>query len=1255
MKILAIRGSNLTSLAGEFAVELQHPPLGQSGLFAITGPTGAGKSTLLDALCVSLYGRIPRLENTGAAVQIGNDAQNTLAHNDPRNLLRRGAAACHAETEYRGLDGKVYLARWEVERVSRGKNKGVLKPSETTLRDMAEDRLIGRTKTEVLQAVHETIGLTFDQFRRSVLLAQGDFAAFLKAGNKARADLLERMTGTEIYSRIGTLAYERAKREQQSLDILDTRLGEATILTEEQREEHETHLAETQEKRNLTTQQHQQTQQTYTWIKQHDRLQQNLEAATKSHQEQRQNLDDFQPQREKLQQATRVEALRPTRREYRELTQTSADLTKRLDDAVTALAELHDRLTAHTETCQSLQSLLETQQQVLKDKQPELEEARLRDLEIATHREKQQAHTKALEIAQQNVSALEKKQQTYLLERAQLEQEQQQLQQWLADHQDAQQLCNHWETWRLDLENLVENHRDKQELEQKQAQWQKEQHQFRQQIRTLESKRHTAQQELSQSEASYQDREQGFDPEARARMQHHIEQNLRVIHWLQQATKDQGNRQRLARRLQEKEEKYQHLITQGKQAATEAETAGAALQKNQIQLTEARETLDRLRLTHSQNLNQLRASLETGQPCPLCGATEHPYREQQPADHLLADQQNRVTTLEQQNRKAVQDEAAAKSRLAHLREQARGEQREAKKERQEAESEHEKWVQLWHTKPDDLPFHGSPETDETDLESALQETLADFERKQRRYRDDQGKLDTQAQEIEALRKQVEQHRRRFKTCDEERQTLAEQERTREQERIQQESRYQSLSQQIEASRTRLDPLMNWLPDWRTILEQDPPALLERCDARIATQKNKHDRERERTIALKNIDQALHPLAGELTAAQTRRDSIGKQHEEGAELLKQTLAHRATLLDGAAVTEVLERLESAVNETTQSLKQQQERVSQVQQEIASQEQRKNSLQEQIQTCRRKQEDNRARWQEQLAQAACSESEAETWLAIDREWCTATQNQLAGLEQACRDSEVLLRERREAVANHDAEQPEGELAQKTAAELADALALLEETKQQQEEAYYAVKNLLDQDQAAQTQRRELLEQRARQLQTVELWQAMRNLIGSKDGNKFRQYAQSLTLDALLGYANVHLEDLARRYRLARVPHVETLELQIIDGDMADEARSINSLSGGETFLVSLALALGLASMSAERSLVESLFIDEGFGALDPESLDLALSALDSLQAMGRQVGVISHIPTLIERIGTRINVIPQGAGRSFIRVEDAYTTA
>ena len=191
--------------------------------------------------------------------------------------------------------------------------------------------------------------------------------------------------------------------------------------------------------------------------------------------------------------------------------------------------------------------------------------------------------------------------------------------------------------------------------------------------------------------------------------------------------------------------------------------------------------------------------------------------------------------------------------------------------------------------------------------------------------------------------------------------------------------------------------------------------------------------------------------------------------------------------------------------------------------------------------------------------------------------------------------------------------------------------------------ALQSLLDDDARRGAEQQQLLADMARQQTELDIWLRLDSLIGSAKGDKYRKFAQGLTLDNLIHLANRQLARLHGRYVLQRQQGGE-LELDIVDTWQGDTRRDTRTLSGGESFLVSLALALALSDLVSHKTSIDSLFLDEGFGTLDPETLDVALDALDSLHASGKMIGVISHVEGLKERIPVQIRVHKGSGGLS-----------
>ena len=233
MKILAIRLKNLTSIEGTVEVDFMAEPLHSAGIFAISGPTGAGKSTLLDALCLALYDKAPRFATSVENVNLADVGDNQINQSDVRNLLRRGTSDGYAEVDFLGNDGRRYRSRWSVRR-TRNKINGSLQPQTLEVKELDTEKEFQGTKKELLIQLVELVGLTYEQFTRTVLLAQNDFATFLKSKGAAKAELLEKLTGTGVYSRISQEVYARNKAAQEEVTLIQNRMNVIELMPEEE-------------------------------------------------------------------------------------------------------------------------------------------------------------------------------------------------------------------------------------------------------------------------------------------------------------------------------------------------------------------------------------------------------------------------------------------------------------------------------------------------------------------------------------------------------------------------------------------------------------------------------------------------------------------------------------------------------------------------------------------------------------------------------------------------------------------------------------------------------------------------------------------------------------------------------------------------------------------------------------------------------------------------------------------------------------
>lgn len=221
MKILHIRFQNLNSLVGEWHIDFTHPAFVADGIFAITGPTGAGKTTVLDAICLALFGRTPRLSRISRA---------------ENEIMSRGTGECFAEVVFETQKGR-WCCHWS-QRRARKKADGELQAPKHEISDAVSGAVFESGIRGVAEQVEDATGMDFDRFTRSMLLAQGAFAAFLQAGAGERSPILEQITGTEIYSAISVKVHELRAQEQEKLKECEAALDGVRVLSREEEQEH---------------------------------------------------------------------------------------------------------------------------------------------------------------------------------------------------------------------------------------------------------------------------------------------------------------------------------------------------------------------------------------------------------------------------------------------------------------------------------------------------------------------------------------------------------------------------------------------------------------------------------------------------------------------------------------------------------------------------------------------------------------------------------------------------------------------------------------------------------------------------------------------------------------------------------------------------------------------------------------------------------------------------------------------------------
>jgi len=1217
MRIRSVKFKNLNSLKGEHTIDFHSPPFSESGLFAITGPTGSGKTTILDAITVALYGKVHRHAN------------------HVEEIMTRHTGECYAEVEFESK-GKVYRTKWSLSR-ARGKADGKLQSERMELSELREDEfvMIGEhTPTLIKRQIEELCGLDYQQFLRSVILSQGDFTRFLKSTDRERSELLENITGTEVYSEISMFVFKREKEEREALTLLQQKLGDVKLLSQEEKALHELQLKELGIQEASFLESHKNTQAKISWIDNISKLESKKSRLTDDFAAIEKELLDHSQDFEQLKWHQSAEKYKPQYTTLNDMLLEQATLRERIGQIELQIPALEVKLSEgklqQVGANQKLQQAEKDQEQL----SPLIDQALQKDEELKSLNGVLQTVLTEANSIQPIISNLHTQKQELELRLQALNKEVLDLKAWLKENEadtalDKQLLvfnqhANMLQVLRGEAGKASLELQDDENLQKKAAAESVELNQ------TIESSK----QDLVSIEKEIELLSTKLTTALGGKVYEVLEAETNALPALisnYQLLKES------AEAIKRTRQEYLELKRMLGEASAQFASRSTNLSELNKALKAAKQVLElHQRLVDSEqrikNYEADRQKLREGEPCALCGSIHHPFvsgahkfqlseaQEQLVAQQLQVEQLNKQVldlTVELERSQANADnyhqqlkaKAAVGAEIKSKFELLRVELPE------EMDIDHPEAI---NQALEALKMRWTLETDKLQQIRKQREELTIIQNKAEALNKNilslQGKSGILTESIKGVQERLNRNSAIFKESKLKEETVL----------VDLQQRLLPFGLVIDAG--NLNGILSDLSlrserylasaNGLTLKQEELNALNKKLDP-LVFQLEEQQRLLEKTKEQGDkLNKALEDLKAERFRLFGSRDPLLERSRIAADI--KVLAQAKENADKAL--QIAEKLWSEASFTAKQLKESQLRIS----------------------------EKKDRMQAELTKVLLAEGipgiDALSAVLLPDD----VANQFAALKKRLDES---LTTTRELIRQNEAELEQEKQKELTSADFASLQALLVDINNGISSLNQEIGRLnaaLDQDRQLSLHHQELRMQIKMQQAVQTKWSNLNALVGSSDGQKFRLFAQGLTLARLTELANNHLKQLTDRYTILKGQ--EDLQLLIEDSYQAGAVRPMATLSGGESFLVSLALALGLSDLASHKVQINSLFIDEGFGTLDADTLDVAISALENLQSKGKTIGIISHVEALKERIGTQVQIIKQPGGSSKIRIQD-----
>ncbi|MCG5226620.1 AAA family ATPase [Acinetobacter pittii] len=1196
MKILSIRIKNLASLSDEHFIDFESAPLAHAGLIAIVGKTGAGKSTILDAMCLALFNRVPRLKDSDGKLKDVDGSE--LLTNSPLTVLRRGTGHGFAELCFIAQDQKRYLARWEIKRARENPN-GKLQSVQRHLKCLTDGVVLADKAKAVDEKVKQITQLSFEQFTRAVLLAQSEVTAFLKARDSERGELLEYLTNSSIFAKIGELAFRKTADIAKQRKQLEEFLGHIEILSDEE-------IAAFTEQYQQAEQNHQQLEQQKNvldkqqqWFERKAKLEQEVQAKQQQFQTQQNHHQQIAPEREQLKRLEVFSEIRQQVFQQAQNLQTLQQLEPQIQQAQTKFNDLVQIFETGQKQYQLAEQQLKQTLDFEQQHQQALNQVRQSIQERAFIADEYKKCKEKKNVFEQKLGPLQQQQNTVQQHIAQLQQDQVHLQQQLIHTQQYAVLDKGLSAHLHQLGQFIQNYEAIEQQLGNPTLARQKLSEAKSELQQLTASLGTVEQIELKLEQQRKDKDQKL---AQITQLDLIQQKIKIYH-------------ELYAELQQFNEKHTQTSAQEEQLKTVCQLAEQDYQTAKTEREKLQHILQQQRLLHTENIEQLRANLKDGDACLVCGSTHHPYRIDDSAVSkalfdLQQQQEQQAVALEQTKFNTWQTQQHALTQCRAELEQVQKYLAQLQTKQSSLQQELDQQFSLNHLH---IELNQAPEQillTLNELRQAAQTAINSFDSENLRLAQaikQHNQLVQSIQRNETLLNTAQQWQQQVQHIVE---CLSEAE---------QHAWQQSSSQTAKQTWTILDA--------RTKQLEQQEQLSQRFEQQQQELKMLAANLEQMTKQIDEIDQNLK----EITLK-------GQQNNEKAVSLIQQMTGRTDIKPHEWLIEhdvKRQQQQTAYHEAKQ-------RFEQTRQHFEQQKQALDQLKHQHQHTAEYQQQIDGQIQNWLkAHADFQATDLTALMQINSAQEQDIRNRLNHAERLLSEASSALKTMQEQLSEHLQIQPDIQY-EKLVSLIQDNIAELK--------AQLEVRDRLKLKLEVHQQNLAKQQQYAEQIQNIQQeehrWSKISGLIGDAKGKEFRDYAQQYHLDILVEHANQQLAMLSQRYTLKRLD--QSLSLAIIDHDMDGETRSVASLSGGESFLTALALSLAIANMASGSMKIESLFIDEGFGTLDASSLHMVMNALDQLQNQGRQVILISHIQEMHERIPVQIQVKPLGAGASTIEV-------